>query len=579
MLVELVVSDLGVIEHLALVLAEGMTAVTGETGAGKTLVVSAIELLLGGRADPVLVRTGATEARVDGRFVRSGPDGADEEVVLTRVVPAAGRSRAYIDGRPVPATVLAERGSALVDLHGQHAHQTLLIASAQRESLDVFGGVDLEPLRVARAEVRRLFAEQAALGGDERARARELDLVRFQVEELEAAGLTDADEDRRLHLEEELLSDAVAHRESAALAVELLGGEDAARDRVASAGAALAGRSPLSGLHARIRSLALELDDVISELWLQADRIEDDPARLEEIRVSRQRLRELRRKYGDDLTDVISFHSRACARAAELAGHDARAVAIGTELTAARRTAAQRAKEVTDARAKASPALSAAIEHRLRSLGMAKARVVIDVEGVVAANKAASDNEVSAGEFADDGSAEGDVRFLLSANPGTAPLPMQRVASGGELARIMLALRLALLDSPDSHARSAGPASRPVTLVFDEVDAGIGGTAATAVGSALADLAEGRQVLVVTHLAQVAAHADHQVLVAKSERRGATATSVAVLGHDDRIAELARMLSGMPDSASAKAHAQELLAARSRATRSHPTSASRRKKR
>ena len=567
MLVELVVSDLGVIEHLSLVLEEGMTAVTGETGAGKTLVVGAIELLLGGRADPELVRAGASEARVDGRFLRSGPDQNDEEVVLTRVVPAVGRSRAYIDGHPVPATVLAERGSALVDLHGQHAHQTLLSTVAQRESLDVFGGIDLDPLRAARAEVRRLLVERDALGGDERARARELDLVRFQVEELDLAELTDADEDRRLQLEEELLADAVAHRECAAAAVDLLGGEEAARDRIAGAGAALSGRSPFVELSARIRSIALELDDVVSELRRQGDRIEDDPKRLAEIRVRRHRLRELRRKYGDDLGDVMTFHHHARARAEELAGHDARAAAIERDVATSRRVASRLAHDVADARSKVAPTLSVAIEHRLRTLGMSKARVEIEVVGAT-----------TNGEGVEGGSGEGEVRFLLAANRGSAPMPLTRVASGGELARIMLALRLALLDSPDSHARGAGPASRPMTLVFDEVDAGVGGKAAAAVGSALADLADGRQVLVVTHLAQVAAHADHQVLVAKSDRRGTTKTSVSLLGPDDRVGELARMLSGMPDSASAKAHAQELLAARSRATRSHPTSAPRRKK-
>src|SRR5919108_1076645 len=206
MLVEMAVRVLGVIAELRLLLGPGMTVVTGETGAGKTMVVDAIELLVGGRSDPALVRTGADEAWVEGRFAK--PDG--DEVVVARAIPRNGRSRAYVDGRLATAQVLADLGEELVDLHGQHAHQSLLHPAAQRDALDRFGGVDLEPLRAARRDIQSLTAELEALGGDERARARELDLVRYQVGEIDDAGIQGPDEDDELGKLEDVLADATA---------------------------------------------------------------------------------------------------------------------------------------------------------------------------------------------------------------------------------------------------------------------------------------------------------------------------------------------------------------------------------
>ena len=220
MLVELAVRDLGVIAELRLLLGPGMTAVTGETGAGKTMVVDAIELLVGGRADPLLVRAGADEAWVEGRFVRG-----DDEIVVARAVPRSGRSRAYLDGRLATVAELSETGAVFVDLHGQHAHQSLLHPSAQRDALDRFGRVDLEPLRAARRAVQALVDELATMGGDERSRARELDLVRYQVAEIDAAGITGPDENAELEALEDQLADAAAHRDAAAGAVELLSGD------------------------------------------------------------------------------------------------------------------------------------------------------------------------------------------------------------------------------------------------------------------------------------------------------------------------------------------------------------------
>jgi DNA repair protein RecN (Recombination protein N) len=518
MLVELAVTDLGVIAVLSLVLGPGMTALTGETGAGKTLVVTAIELLVGGRADPGVVRPGAEEARIEGRFVAG-----DVEVVLSRVIPADGRSRAYVNGRLAPVSALAELGASLVDLHGQHAHQSLLAPSTQRAALDAFGRVDVAPLRAARARLTEIDASLAALGGDERARAREIDLLRYQVRELEEAAVQDADEDDALAREEAILADASAHREAAAIAHAALTDGDA----VGAAIAAIAGRAPFDDVEMRLRAVAAELADLAAEVRTAGERIDEDPARLDALRSRRQLLRDLRRKYGESLADVIAFASDAGARLAELESHDARALALDVERSRALDDERAAAAVVAAARRKTAPKLAKAVQERLRTLAMPKARVEVAVAGD------------------DPGD---DVRFLLAANAGEPLAPLSKVASGGELARAMLALRLTLERSDIG------------TLVFDEVDAGIGGEAALAVGRSLAALASRAQVLVVTHLPQVAAFADAQVAVAKAEARGRTVASARRLDDAERVVELSRMLSGQPDSAAARGHAEELLA-------------------
>lgn len=531
-LVELAVTDFGIIEHVRLLLGPGMTALTGETGAGKTLLIGAIDLLLGGRAEPGMVRTGCDEAVIEGRFVVDG-----EEVVLTRVVPTDGRSRAYVNGRMATATVLGEQARTLIDLHGQHAHQSLLAASVQRAAVDQFAGIDLEPLRAARAERRRVAAALEELGGDAGARAREADLLRFQISEIESARLQDPDEDASLDALEDRLAGSVAHRESASRAVEALGGDGGAIDQVGAAVADLDGRSPFAEVVGRLRSVQAELTDAAAELRTTGEAIEDDPARLTEIRERRQLLVELRRKYGSaphagspeggagTLADVITYGFDAADRLAEIDGHDERAALLDREAAAARTAEAQAAAVVGTARRGAAPDLAAAVEANLAQLAMAAARFAVEV------------GDQDPGD---------DVTFTLAANPGSAPGPLAKVASGGELARAMLALRLVLSVAP------------PV-LVFDEVDAGIGGAAALAVGRSLAALGADHQVLVVTHLPQVAAFADAQVNVVKAVVDGTTVASAAPLGADDRVIELSRMLSGTPESERVQEAAHELL--------------------
>lgn len=524
MLVELGVKNLGVIAEARIPLQGGLVALTGETGAGKTMIVEALELLSGGRADPSRVRAGCDEAVVEGLFATG-----DEEHVLRRVVPAAGRSRSYVDGQLATAANLTELAAELIEIHGQHAQQALLRPSVQRDALDRYAGIDRTRLRELRDRVRDLEAELERTGGDERARQREMDLLRHQIDEIEALAPVPG-EDEELEAEESLLADAVAHREAAAASLELLTGEGAAADLLAAAAGQLDGRAPLEPVAGRLAALSIELGDCASELRALAETIEPDEPRLEQVRARRNDLSTLRRKYGDTIEQVLEFAAESRARLAQLASLDQRRAELGALIEAARADLAAECRKVGDARRAAAPRLAAAIRELLAQLAMAAAEVEVAVEDTAALP--------GAGE---------DVEIRLASNPGAPPGPLQRVASGGELSRVMMALRLVL---------SGGPP----TMVFDEVDAGIGGEAAVAVGRSLAALGADHQVLVVTHLPQVAAFAAAHVRVTKETGEDRTVATVEVLDDEGRVEELSRMLSGLPDSDTARQHAAELLA-------------------
>ncbi|MGO9963042.1 MAG: DNA repair protein RecN [Acidimicrobiales bacterium] len=529
MLVELRVRDLGVIADLDLVIGTGMTALTGETGAGKTLVVEALELLLGGRADASIVRAGAPEAFVEGRFVAG-----DREVVLSRAVPVDGRSRAYVDGRMAPASLLSEIGDDLVDLHGQHAHQSLLHQAAQRDALDSFAGADLEEVSRAREELAGIDARLGELGGDPQVLARTVGLLRFQVDEIASAAITSPEEDAQLAAEESLLAHVGELRAAAAEARDALVGSDAsqfhagvgATDLLGLAIARLSSHDALADLAAPLRTAQADLEDVARELRLRQERLEEDPDRLEAVRRRLQLFADLRRKYGPSLAGVIEFARAARSQLADLEDAGQTRDALHARRVGAAASLGRAEERLGACRRQAAPKLAAAIEAHLHELALGGARLEIRI------------GEDPAGS---------DVELLLGANPGEPSLPFAKVASGGELARAMLATRLVL-------------SAAPPTLVFDEVDAGVGGEAALAVGRALCAIGRDHQVLVVTHLAQVAAFADHQVLVSKSESEGRTVARARPVTGEDRIVELSRMLSGHPDSAAARRHAKELLA-------------------
>ncbi|MEQ8716424.1 MAG: DNA repair protein RecN [Acidimicrobiales bacterium] len=522
MLVELVVRDLGVIEEASVVLDSGLTALTGETGAGKTLLTDALALALGARADAELVRPGADAAEVECRLVVADGD----ELVIRRVVPAQGRSRAYLDGRLASSEALGELTDGLVDLHGQHGHQRLMRPSEQRRALDSFGDIDPGPWRAARAARAAADRERDALGGDEQARAREEDLHRFQITEIDEAAIVDLDEDRRLAESELLLASAAASRDAAERLAETLSTDGAAGEALAGALSEVSQHAALEAVATRLAAVADEVADLGRELRAAAEQIVEDPEQLAEMTARRHRLSELRRKYGPTLADVLAYRESAAERLTELEARTARAAAIDAEVERLEAEEHRLAGELAAARRAAAPRLASAVVDVLGELAMANARFEVSV----------------------DGEAGADVEFRLAVNSGAPLASLTKVASGGELSRTMLAVQLvSSVVSP--------------TVVFDEVDAGVGGRTATAIGRALARLAVDRQVLVVTHLPQVAAFADRHLSVTKVDDGTHTRTEVASLDDEGRVIELSRMLSGSPDSSTARSHAAELVAA------------------
>lgn len=527
MLTEIAIENLGIIENARISFAEGFTAFTGETGAGKTMLIEAINLVVGRRAETSVIRDGADEARVEARFVHM-VDGEERETILCRVLSREGRSRAYVNNRMATVATLAELGESLVDIHGQHAHQKLLSSVIQRDSLDAFGGVDVSQLRAAREKVTEIDAMLAALGGDEKSRVREIDLLQFQCDEIESASLRDSDEDEQLSREEDLLSDVVRHQEALWKVAALLSDDGAVIDQLGQAVQALGSVTSVDEAASRLAALQAEARDLAHVVRDAAERSEENPERLEEIRVRRQLLRDLMRKYGDSLDDVIAFGAEARQRLDELTGYAERVADLENQKASALRALRQRQREVGDQRRKIAPVLAEAIEKRLRTLALPHAIL-----------------QVSVGD-ADTDPAGDSVAFLLAANPGSAPQPLNKVASGGELARVMLALRLVLTGDP-------------ATMVFDEVDAGIGGAAAVAVASAMRELGNDHQVFAVTHLPQVAASAHHQVVVTKTVKSGKTFGSATPVADADRAGEIARMISGGVADESATTHARDLL--------------------
>ncbi|MCY3663645.1 MAG: DNA repair protein RecN [bacterium] len=520
MLTDLVVRNMVLIDELALEFEGGMTVLTGETGAGKTLLTQAVGLLAGGRANPGLVRPGAAEAEVEGRFVDDG--GA--ELVVRRVVPAGGRARAYLDGHLAPVSALQEAVGGRVDICGQHNHQALLRPATRRDALDRFAGLDTAPLAGARRRCAELSERLAALGGDERARARELDVLEHQIATLGAADLDDPDEEEHLEATERMLNEATAIREAAASAAYLLGADGPGGEALGEAVSRTDPFDPLAEQAGRLRRLAEEAGDVSAELRRLADEVREDPVRLAEVIERRALLAGLRRRYGATLADVMAFRDEAQARLAELRDAEGAAVRLGAELEAAREAERAESARLGECRRRAAPALAESVTAELRRLAMPNAGLQMRV-----------------------GADPGDeVDYLLAVNSGATPSPLAQVASGGELSRAMLALHVVLMAAPP-------------TVLLDEVDAGIGGEAGTAVGRALARLASERQTLVVTHLPQVAAYADAHVSLQKIDDGARARITVQALDDAGRLVELARMLSGSPHSGSAREHAAELL--------------------
>ncbi|MEU9013929.1 DNA repair protein RecN [Streptomyces sp. NPDC048479] len=570
------IRSLGVIDDAVVELSPGFTAVTGETGAGKTMVVTSLGLLLGGRADPALVRIGAKAAVVEGRIsvsadgpaaVRAEEAGAELEdgmLLISRTVSAEGRSRAHVGGRSVPVGVLGELADELVAVHGQTDQQGLLRPARQREALDRYaGGAVTGPHAKYAAAYRRLRAVSVEL--DElttraRERAQEADLLRFGLNEI-AGAEPRAGEDVELAAEAERLGHAEALASAASLAHGALAGnpEDPegvdATTLVAGAGRALdAVRShdpALAGLADRMGEISILLGDVAGELAGYADNLDADPLRLAAVEERRAALTGLTRKYGgtgEGIAAVLAWAEEGAGRLTELDGDDDRIGELAAERDALRSELSGLAQALTDARTEAAARFAEAVTAELASLAMPHARVSFDIRQTESVDEA-SGVEVGGRAVVYGPSGVDEVELLLAPHPGAPPRPIAKGASGGELSRVMLAVEVVF----------AGTDPVP-TYLFDEVDAGVGGKAAVEVGRRLAKLAKSAQVVVVTHLPQVAAFADRQLLVEKTNDGTVTRSGVTVLEGEDRVRELSRMLAGQEDSETARAHAEELLA-------------------
>jgi len=548
---ELRVENLLLIERAALRLAPGLNVITGETGAGKTVLAHALDLLLGGKPRAGIVRPGAAEAYVEGTFELPGrlraelgeriPDDA-EELVLARRVSAEGRTRAYLNGRSATAGDLRDVGGTLLSFYGQHEHRKLTLAAAQLQILDGFCGSD-QALR--REEFAAVYARERVLRGQlealrERAgaRDRELDLLEWEIEEIDVAAPSETEE-ARLTAERERLRNLEGLRLAAAGGIEALAPENGEGAASALAGAsraldAMRGVDPaLDALADRVEALAVEADDLAGELRRYGEAVDAPPGRLDEVEERLALFEKLKRKHGGTIAAVLA-HAEACrARRDELAGAEEAVEAAGSALAAVQAELASRAAGLRAARAQAAAGLAGAVVDVLAELAMEGASFEARLTPREAYGPSGGD----------------DVEFLIAPNPGVPAGPLREIASGGELSRVMLALM--------SAAAAAGPA----TLVFDEVDAGIGGQTARAVGEQLRTLASDRQVICITHLPQIASMADRHFTIVKDTSTDPARTTVTLLERRAVVGELVRMLGADDEDAAARRHAKELLKA------------------
>lgn len=560
MLAELRIADLGVIDEATLEFGPGFTVVTGETGAGKTMVVTGIGLLVGGRADARVIRHGAERALVEGRMSGDpgllasidgiGGEADGDEVLVSRVV-ARSRSRALVGGAQVPAATASELIGERITIHGQSEQLRLGTAERQREVLDDHAGADLTRVladyRAHWGQHRAAATELAELRARAQERARELAMLEFGLVEIARVDPAPG-EDAELRAEQRRLQAVDDLRLAARTAVVALAGDDEAFEDaptalglVATARRALAGIADadprVAELGRRVEELSFLASDAAADLSSYLAGLDADPLRLDWIAGRLAELQGLTRKYGGSVDEVLAWGQRASEDAARLAAGDERATTLQQTLDALAGRLAQEAAELTRLRTAAASDLAGRVETELAALAMPHARLRFDVAPLDQLGPHGGDQ----------------VTLLFAANPGSVPAPLAKVASGGELSRVRLALEVVLAVGSDGH-----------TFVFDEVDAGVGGGVALEIGRRLSRLAEHAQVVVVTHLAQVAAFADRHFVVAKADDGQVTTSGIVEVSGETRIDELARMMAGLEGTDAARAHAAELLAEASR---------------
>ena len=548
MLVELLVENFAVADRVRVRLGQGLNVLSGETGSGKSLIVDSLGLLFGGRASAETVRSGAERARIAGIFeaVRSkelvallegaGLEMEDGELLVEREILSSGKSRAFVGSRAVAAGFLKELQPHLGDIHGQHDQQRLFSATEQRAMLDEFSGneVLLEKVGSLWASLRSAEGELRQLEEREQEMLRQRDLWSFQKHEIEAADLK-PNEDQALEHELRVLANVVKLKEQAGGAYEALQeGPESALSVLRLAMKRLNELrridDSLSGVMDSLKSAEVSMDDAARELGRYVDRLEADPQRLQFVEARLADIDKLRRKYGHTVEEILSFFAQVSADLSLVEGADERRDELKKAVSQLREDFRSAASELSGRRKKAAAKLAAKVEAELKDLNMERSRFVIGME-----------------EAAWGPSGMDDIHFLISTNLGEEPRPLEKVASGGELSRLALALKVSL----------AAKGGR--TMVFDEVDAGIGGSAAEQVGKKLKMLAATNQLLCVTHLAQIAAFGDHHYSVSKKESKGRTHSVVEELEGEVRIKEIARMIGGQRLTEEALKYAGQLI--------------------
>ena len=590
MLVELDIRNFAIIDQLHLNFAGGLTVLTGETGAGKSIIIDALGILLGGRAAPDLIREGEGQARIEGIFqppdqarmaamlAGYGIDLDNGGIILSRELARGGRSTARVNGRALPLAVVQRLGEQLVDIHGQTEHLALLRSGDQLATLDRYAGMSerREHMATLVRRLRALRAELAKLSGDQREAARHLDLLRFQVDEIDTIG-PKPDEDATLAAELRVLASAEKLRQLAGQLHGLLAGGDEA----ASVEDVLGGALRVAGDLARIDPVQSEIlgrlgealgniQEAGREVRRYADAVEEDPARLAMLLDRQESLRTLKRKYGATIEEVLAFRDDAAREAATIGLTDERRAELEVEEALLAAEAGVTAGELSAARQEAAGALAERVQEELAHLNMGGAafRVRVtqrpDPTGLVVGAVAAlptrgpqrphprpevpNGSIEEAASFAFDRTGVDQVEFLVAPNVGESPKPVARIASGGETSRIMLALKSALSEADET-----------ATLIFDEVDVGVGGRSGRVIGEKLWQLASRHQVLCITHLPQVAVFGDQHIQIRKAVVQGRTTTVVEALTGDERDSELAQMVGGTAISAATRQAAQVLL--------------------
>ncbi len=556
MLTQLHIRNLAVVSSLTLDLTPGMSVITGETGAGKSILVDALGLALGDRTDPGMIRAGCAQAEISAAFdPAASPEAAawlrdhsfesDGECILRRVLVREGRSRGFVNGSPAPLQLLQELGERLVDIHGQHAHQSLLRRDHQRRLLDAYAGQQVLAQRVAQL-YRDLRAKQAQLGELQRAerdQASRLDLLRFQAEELQALSLADGELEQ---LDEDLrrLSNADRLLESCSELVRTLYESEGSVQETLSRGCSnldelLGADSRLAEYRDLLVGAEIQVHEAAAGLKGYLDGLDADPEQLQRTEERLGVIHDLARKHRVSPQDLPQRLQDIGSELAQLECADARTEALAGEVRRLREEFLGRAKELGALRRSAARELERKVSEHMQQLGMAGGRFAIEIE-------TRTEEEAAAGGLE-------DVAFLVSANPGQPLQPLVKVASGGELSRISLAIQVV----------TAGCGGVP-TLIFDEVDVGIGGAVAEIVGALLRRLGTERQVLCVTHLPQVAAQGHQHLRVQKTSSERSTQTSIQTLRPDERISEIARMLGGLEINSKTLAHAEDMIAHASR---------------